>query len=115
MTDKLLIASGIVMFAFVTAVLYVWGLKKSVDQQENLGRLLMINCKNKVLKYLKTHDSVTKKQIEELIKGVSAGEFWSRKRITVQDANKFSEQAIKFMIEQLYIEEFSDKCYRLKK
>lgn len=114
MTDKLLIVAGIIMFAFVTAVLYVWGLRKSFGQQERMAKILLINCKNKVVKYLKTHDTVTKKQIESLIRGVSAGEFWSRKRITVQNPNKFSEQAIKFMVEQLYIEKVSDDCYRLK-
>ena len=32
---------GIVLFALVTAVLYVWGLKKSMTQQEDLDRALL--------------------------------------------------------------------------
>ena len=115
MTDKLFTLLGILMFAFVTAVLYVWGLRKSIGQQDRIAKLLLINCKNKVIKYLKKNNTVTEKQIESLIKGVSAGEFWSRKRLTVQDPHKFASRVIQFMTEQLYIEKNSDGSYKIKK
>lgn len=115
MTDKLWTLAGILMFALVTAVIYVWGLRKSVGQQERMATLLLVGCKNKVVKYLKSHDSISVKEIEKLIKGVKVGEFWSRKRLTVTEPNKFSAQLIKFMTEQLYIEKTSDGNYRLKK
>ncbi|MBQ7040117.1 MAG: hypothetical protein IJN39_06070 [Clostridia bacterium] len=115
MTDKLFTVFGILLFALVTAILYVWGLSKTYGQQERMAKLLLINCKNKVIKYLKKHEVVTEKQIESLIKGVSAGEFWSKKRLTVQDPHKFSSQLIAFMTEQLYIVKNSDGSFSLKK
>ena len=115
MTDKLWTLLGILMFAFVTAILYVWGLRKTVSQQERLATLLLVSCKNKVVKYLKSHEMISVKEIEKLINGIKVGEFWSRKRLTVQDPRKFSAKLIKFMTEQLYIEKTSDGNYRLKK
>ena len=48
------IIAGVLLFAAVTAVLYVWGLKKSLGQQEDLTRALLSACGSRVLKYLKT-------------------------------------------------------------
>ena len=115
MTDKLFTVFGILLFAFVTAILYVWGLSKSYGQQERMAKLLLITCKNKVVKYLKKHDTVSEIKIQELIRGVTIGEFWSKKRLTVQEPHKFSGELIKFMTEQLYIAKNSDGSYSLKK
>ncbi len=106
---------GIVLFAIVTAILYVWGLKKSVDQQENLNRNLMSACGSRVVKYLKKHDTITKAEIAKLIDGVTVGQFWSRRRIKVQDGKKVSGQVTDFLLEQLYIESDGNGRYRLKK
>jgi len=114
MTDKLFTVLGILLFALVTSVLYVWGLSKSYGQQERMAKLLLVNCKNRVIKYLKKHNTVSEIKIQELIKGVTAGEFWSKKRLTVQEPHKFSGELIKFMTEQLYIVKNSDGNYSLK-
>ena len=38
------IVVGIAMFAVAGAIVYAWGLKKSIDQQEDLQRSLMSAC-----------------------------------------------------------------------
>lgn len=106
---------GVVLFAFVTAILYIWGLKKSLDQQEDLNRNLMNACGSRVVKYLKKHETITKAEIAKLIDGVTVGQFWSRKKMQVQDGKKVSGQVIDFLLEQMYIESVGNGKYKLKK
>ena len=104
--SKVHIVIGIVLFALATAILYVWGLKKSVEQKDDLNHILLNRCGNKVVKYLRKHKTITKAQVAEQITGVTAGEFWSRHRLKVQDPKKFS---------QLLIESAGGNAYRLRK
>lgn len=109
------IIAGILMFAAATAILYAWGLKKSMDQQEDLNRSLMSVCGSRVVKYLKKHKTVTRAEVAKLIEGVTVGQFWSRRKMKVQDGKKVSGQVIDFLLEQMYIEEDGKNRYRLKK
>ena len=113
--DKLQIIVGILLFALVTAVLYVWGLRKSAGQSEDLSRILLNRCGNKIIKYLKKHKTITEAEVARQIDGVTASEFWSRKRLMVQQPKKFSQQVISFLLDQQYIESAGQKGYRLKK
>lgn len=106
---------GVLLFALVTAILYVWGLKKSVGQQEDLNRNLMSACGSRVVRYLKKHGTVTETEIAKLIEGITVGQFWSRRKIKVQDGEKVAGQIIEFLVDQLYIEPSGDGGYRLKK
>ena len=109
------ILPGILMFALATAVLYVWGLRKSMGQSADLTRILLNRCGNKVVGYLKKHDTVTEAEIARLIEGVTAGEFWSRKRLVVKEPKQFAGQVIRFLLDQQYMEPAGSKTYRLKK
>ena len=113
--SKAYIFVGILLFAAATAILYVWGLRKSMFQGQDLTRILLNRCGNKVIKYLRKHGTITKKQMAAEIKGITAGEFWSRKRMMVQKPEKFVNEVIAFLLEQQYIEAVSNKEYRLKK
>lgn len=106
---------GIVLFAIATAILYVWGLRKSMSQGDDLTRILLNRCGNKVVKYLRKHDTITEKQMIQEIRGITAGEFWSKKRLMVQHPEKFVHQVIDFLLEQQYIEAVGKQEYRLKK
>ena len=111
-TEKILL--GILLFAVATAVLYVWGLRKSVGQSADLTRILLNRCGNKVVKYLKKHGTATEAEIACLIDGVTAGEFWSRRKLTVQEPEKFTGQVVSFLLDQQYIEPAGGKTHRLK-
>lgn len=106
---------GILLFALATAVLYVWGLKKSVGQREDLDRSLMSACGSRVVRYLKKHDTITEAETARLIEGMTVGPFWSRQKLRVQDGTKVSGQVIAFLLDQLYIEPAGDGSYRRKK
>lgn len=113
--SKGMIALGILMFAAVTALLYVWGLRKSMGQSADLSRILLNRCGNKVIKYLRRHETMTTAEIAREIRGIKAGEFWSKKRLVVQDPKKFAVQVTDFLLDQQYIELVSQGKYRLKK
>ena len=106
---------GILMFAVVTAILYAWGLGKSMDQEKTLRRNLMNACGSKVLKQLKKQETMTEKEIANVIDGTKVGQFWSRHKIQVQDGRKVSGEVIRFLMEQQYIESAGKGVYRLKK
>jgi len=108
------IIAGVLLFAAVTAVLYVWGLKKTLGQQEDLTRALLNACGSRVLKYLKKHDTITVREIERQIAGVTVRQFWSRKRLTVQAPDKVSGQVIGFLLDQQYIQPAGRDCYKKK-
>ncbi len=113
--SKGMIVLGILMFAAVTAVLYVWGLQKSMGQSADLSRILLNRCGNKVVSYLRRHETITTAEIAREIQGIKAGEFWSKKRLVVQDPKKFANQVADFLLDQQYIEQVSKGKYRLKK
>ena len=113
--SKGLIAVGILLFACATAILYVWGLQKSMHQGEDLTRKLIAACRSRILKYLKAHDTISKDEIASLIEGIKIGQFWSKNRLTIQNGKKVAPQVIEFMLDQQYIEEFEKNQFRLIK
>ena len=106
---------GIALFAVAAAILYAWGLKKSMSQQEDLERSLMSACGSRVVKHLKKHGTVTKAEVAALVEGLTVGPFWSRHKVRVQDGKQVAGQVIDFLLDQQYIEATGDGSYRLKK
>ena len=106
---------GIALFAVAAAILYAWGLKKSLDQKEDLERSLMSACGSRVVKHLKKHGTVTRNEVAELIGGITVGPFWSRHKVRVQDGKKVAGQVIDFLLDQQYIEPADGGSYRLRK
>ncbi len=106
---------GILLFAVAAAILYAWGLKKSLDQREDLQWSLMSACGSRVVKHLKKYGTVTKAEIAELIGGITVGPFWSRHKIRVQDGKQVAGQVIDFLLNQQYMEPIDGGSYRLKK
>ena len=103
---------GILAFALVTAVLYVWGLHKSMTQAGDLQRILLNKSAQKVVSYLKKHESISLEEIAGLCRNVKAGQFWSRQRVAVQDPGTFAPRLARYMVEQLLLEEVPGGRYR---
>ena len=106
---------GILAFAVVIAVLYVWGLKKSYTQGADLERILLSKSAGKVVNYLKKNEEITLSQMAQLCTGVKAGQFWSRQRAMVQNPKTFAPKLAQYMVEQLLLEKVSNGRYRLRK
>ncbi len=106
---------GVLLFAVATAIIYAWGLSKSLRQQQDMTRNLLHACGSKILKYLKTNETIKESEAVKLIEGVKIGAFWSRKKLQVTDGKKVAPEVIKFLLEQQYIESAGKNTYRLKK
>lgn len=106
---------GILVFAVVVAVLYVWGLKKSYTQSADLERILLNKSAGKVVHYLKQNGEISLSQIAQLCTGVKAGQFWSRQKAAVQNPKAFAPKLAQYMVEQLLLEKVSNGRYRLRK
>lgn len=95
---------GIFLFAVVTAVLVVWGTRKAYFQRETLTKMLLSKSAERVMRHLKTHDTITEPQMRKLVEGAQAMEFHSRSRATVQADAAFTAQLIDAMLHDGLIE-----------
>lgn len=93
---------GIFLFAVVTAVLMVWGMRKAYFQRETLTKMLLSKSAERVMRHLKTHDTITEPQMRKLVEGVQATE--GRTRATVQADRAFTAQLIDAMLHDGLIE-----------
>lgn len=106
---------GVLLFALAGAVLYVWGLKKSVSQGSDMERNLLHACGSRVVKALKKKESLSEAEIAALIEGITVGQFWSRQKMKVQNGAKVAPSVIAFLLDQQYIESCGKDTYRRKK
>lgn len=113
--SPLLIALGVLMFAVVTAVLFVWGMRKAYFQRETLTKMLLSKSADRVIGYLKTHKSITEPQMRRLVEGIRASEFYSRRRATVQADKAFTSRLIEVMMSEGLIEPVGNKAVYRKK
>ena len=95
---------GILAVAVVTAGLYAWGLKKAMHQKERLMQMLYQKGSDQVLHYLKKHDTITVEQMEELVRDLRAGEFYSKNRAVVTEPAGFARQLAEKMLRRGLIE-----------
>ncbi len=93
----------ICIFAVITAALYVWGLKRSITYSDDINRMLLSKCSKKVIKYLSENNTISEKDIDNLIKNTKVGLFWSKNKLIITDGKKYSKELINFMLENKYI------------
>ncbi len=108
------IVLGVLGFALVTAILYVWGLKKSAGQGQDLQRRLIHKSAQRVLKAAKKNGTVARRDVVTLVSDVKVGNIWSKQKFCVTDANAFADALLKFLCEQQYLEEISHHKYQRK-
>lgn len=106
---------GVLMFAVVTAFLYILGLKKSMTEAQDLEKQLLSRSASKVIKYLKKNGYATKKQITSIIKNIKSGFFWSRQKAKINNTEKFTNILVEYMINQKLIQYAGKNGYELKK
>lgn len=105
---------GIFLFAIVTTILYLWGLKKSATQAQDLERILLSKCAHKIVRAMKQKPLIDQKWIAEQVSGMKAGLFWSRQRIQVNNPQEFSKKVIAYMLEQQMLEDAGGLRYKRK-
>lgn len=90
----------ILLFAVLGAVLYIWGLKKSQNQAAELTKMLYGKCEKLVLKELKKKEYLRKNEIEQLVKNVRAGQFYSRNKVAVTNPKEFVNSFLEVMLKK---------------
>ena len=106
---------GILAFAVVTAVLYVWGLRRSAAQASDLERRLLSKGASRVRRRLKTCGVIGERETAALVTGLRASLPWSRRRAAVEDPAEFARRLLAYLTEQRYLEALPDGRYRLRR
>ena len=99
---------GVILFAIATAILYIIGMKKKMNEDKRLFEMLLNNGAYRVVKYLKTHDNITSNGIGYVIKDISAREFGSAKKAVIKDGRAFQDTLLDYMLKEGYIVSASD-------
>lgn len=108
----------ILLFALATAVIYAWGLWRSMRQQQNLSNLLSAKGVAKIKKALRKNEAMSRRDLEPLVKDLTAKQPFSREKIAVTDPKKFLDSILPYMVKQRIITEETrggKKLYSLKK
>ncbi len=100
----LIFICGILLFAIATAILMLWGMRRAYFQKERLAGMLFSKASEKVMHYLKSHDTVSEKEIRSLVEGIRAGEFMSRNSAVVTADRAFTEKLVELMTKDGLIE-----------
>ena len=103
MRQTLVIIMGIFMFAVITAILYLIGLRKKMTENQRLTEMLLNNGALRVRKYLKKYGYIRETEIASVILNVKAHEFGSRKTAMITSGDDFQEQLIEYMLDQHYL------------
>ena len=76
----------VLLFALVTAVIYAWGLWRSMRQQQDLSNMLSAKGVSKIKKALRKNGAMTRNDLEPVVSGLTAKQPFSREQIAVTDA-----------------------------
>ena len=90
----------ILLFAGVTAVLYAWGLIKSQRQEGELINSLWHKGQRVAMKAIARRGKQTRSQLERRLQGLSVSLFYSKNRLSVQDAGTFAQILLQNMVER---------------
>lgn len=108
----------VLLFAIAVVIIYGWGLRRSMRQGEDLTNLLSSKGISRIRKALKKNGSMTRAQLEDEIKGLTASQPFSKKRMGVTNPRQFVDSLIPYMTRQRMIEEIRENnkiYYRLRK
>ena len=93
----------VLLFALATAIIYAWGLWRSMRQRQDLSNLLSAKGVTKIKNALRKNGSMTRRDLEPVIKDLTAKQPFSREKITVTDPKKFLDSILPYMIKQRII------------
>ena len=95
----------ILLFALATAVIYAWGLWRSMRQQQDLSNMLSAKGVAKIKKALRNNGAMTRRDLEPVVKDLTAKQPFSREEIAVTDPKQFLDSVLPYMMKQRIIQE----------
>ena len=93
-------AAYILLFAVATMLIYGWGLWRSMHQNQDLNNLLTSKGISRIKKELKRNGKMTKKELSDCVKDLSASQPFSKQRIGVTNPNQFLDSLLPYMERQ---------------
>lgn len=90
----------ILLFAVATMLIYGWGLWRSMHQNQDLNNLLTSKGISRIKKELKHNGKMTKKELADCVKGLTASQPFSKQRIGVTNPNQFLDSLLPYMERQ---------------
>lgn len=90
----------ILLFAVATMLIYGWGLWRSLHQGQDLNNLLTSKGISKIKKELKKNGKMTKKELADSVKGLTAKQPFSKKCIGVTNPMQFLDSLLPYMERQ---------------
>lgn len=84
----------VLAIAIITMILFIYGQAKETFLPKELTKTLFIKCRDIILKYLSKNKSATLNELENQISNVTAGVFWSRRKVKVIDSKKMVDSII---------------------
>lgn len=108
----------VLLFALATAIIYGWGLWRSMRQNQDLSNMLSAKGISAIKKALKKNGPMTRKELEPFVKGLTAKQPFMKEKIAVTDPGQFLDSILPYMIRQKMItEEQQNKkaVYQLRK
>ena len=103
----------ILLFAFVTVIISIWGLIREKNKTNDLLNILYNKAEKKIIKALKSNKTLSKKQIEKELLNLKASLFYSKNKLVVKDPSSFTVVIIGRLLEKGIIVKVSNG-YTLK-
>ena len=95
----------ILLFALATAVIYAWGLWRSMRQQQDLSNMLSAQGVAMITNALRKNGAMTRRDLEPVVKDLTAKQPFSREEIAVTDPKQFLDSVLPYMMKQRIIQE----------
>lgn len=108
----------VLLFAAATALIYGWGLWRSIRQKQDLSNLLSSRGIAVIRKTLRKKGPLTLKELEPAVKDLTARFPFTREQIAVTDPKAFLNSLLPYMVRQRLITEETEHgrtVYRYRK
>ncbi len=95
----------VLLFAAATALIYGWGLWRTMRQKQDLSNMLSSKGIAKVRKALRKNGPMSRRELEPVVKDLTAKQPFQSKRLAVTDPRGFLNSILPYMIKQKMITE----------
>ena len=105
MTQILHYIPYVLLFAAATALIYGWGLWRSMRQNQDLSNLLSSKGVAKIRRTLRKNGPLSRSELEPVVKDLTAKLPFGREQIAVTDPKAFLDSLLPYMLKQKLIAE----------
>ena len=95
----------VLLFAAATALIYGWGLWRTMRQNQDLSNMLSSKGIAKVRKTLRKNGPMSRRELEPVVKNLTAKQPFQSKRLAVTNSREFLNSILPYMLKQKMITE----------